>query len=1432
MAEIKNTFLKGKMNKDLDARLLPNGEYRDAQNLQISRSEGSTVGEFENILGDLAVASTGSSAVKIMGYFTDTTNNIIYYFASNFYSINSAIRAASTDICKIFSYNIDTNLNVELVSGYWLNFNNAFPIDSVNLVEELLFFTDNLNQPRKINISLANPDNLATPTYYFNEDQISVAKYYPYETILVFDRFNTRVDGPVNNSDIVVLDVAAENIQVGDIVNDWDRDFGTTIEITTLITVVEITANKTVRLSEAVTLPNSFEIQFTRPTMTNKSSLEVSNFTLVETYAVAGTTAGSDITIATSLLSNTPEIGMYVTCPSFPDGFASSSFGATPSNTGVINSVVISGTNTIITVDVANTLTTNTLPDILIGANPNYDSSWKGDPDYLKEEYVRFSYRLRFVDGEYSLMAPFTQIMFIPQQYGEFGKGTATQDEDMEEAYKSTIVAWMQNNVDNIVLRIPMPQTIQADQTLAATNTSTKLINNLHVQSVDILYKESNSLAVKVLDSINITSSTPFTSINFRDLINGNQSNYYYNYNYESSKPYRTLPQNQTVRVYDKVPVKALAQEIIGNRVVYGNYQDKHSSPLAINYSATIADKSVTYDNYDQFPNSSLKENRTYQVGVVLSDRYGRQSTVVLSTQDDVANAAGSSIYSPYKNFGNNNVFSWLGDALRVTFNEAIPVENPGPGEYNTISKPLGWFSYKIVVKQTEQDYYNVYLPGFVNGYPVTQNVEQDVTAFTILIGDNINKVPRDLSEVSGQQTQFNSSTRLFGRVNNPDINDKQVGTPVYPYTNHQVPYNQQYYPGIKSDFVRNIATTQDGEVQTSPFQPAKAAGPFSNADGKIPWGTTPGLQSLYNGDSNPYYAELSVGQRIVVTNNENSVLASRNRSNQLGAICTTAASAGVTAIITMQPFLTVSETEPTTSLLDIFWESSTSGNLNTLNANINAQYDGIVTTTDTSLTFVENLAAGGVIDAQFSFVDGSGTARTNLTSAVIQKIYINTNPVQTVDIRTFELRLNTGGTNAGTYGLYTGTVNTTGLDATFWYGTNSNEVNNYTIEFATEYTDPGGEVFNDTISTMNVLLKNFTPGTLSGTQCPITLTGTDAPSVNDTIIFNYLTGETVATVANYGKMDNGSVDASNIQSELTFAIDTQVDNNGAVNIFEFANTTDGILRVKSSSTMVTGQTYTIMVNVTDNNGDTSGTLPYTGITYGCSLQFTVGAQHINRAACAGIISQQANTGCGNYRQIWAFVNSLSETGNSGGFSATYPSTGIPTIFYGTSNLYTYYNVAAKYSSQIIGSTSNGGLNSGASLFIEPTLRFTPNTSNNPNGNVYYTIQHRPTSGASWSQAVYYQFSNNGATPTVGTGTVGTANFLTGSYFGSSAAVDYKTRYWFNVPGEYRVLTSYVQGQICSTSDSNKVRFFPEFGDGVYDPSITGVANNCSLGPA
>jgi hypothetical protein len=52
MAEIQNNFIKSKMNKDLDDRLVPSGEYRDALNIAISRSEGDDVGALETILGN------------------------------------------------------------------------------------------------------------------------------------------------------------------------------------------------------------------------------------------------------------------------------------------------------------------------------------------------------------------------------------------------------------------------------------------------------------------------------------------------------------------------------------------------------------------------------------------------------------------------------------------------------------------------------------------------------------------------------------------------------------------------------------------------------------------------------------------------------------------------------------------------------------------------------------------------------------------------------------------------------------------------------------------------------------------------------------------------------------------------------------------------------------------------------------------------------------------------------------------------------------------------------------------------------------------------------------------------------------------------------------------------------------------------------------
>lgn len=88
MAEVKNAFIQSKMNKDLDSRLVPNGEYRNAINAQISRSEGSDVGALENALGNSVQATfedgqSYSNNLTCIGYVTDETSNCIYVFLTD-----------------------------------------------------------------------------------------------------------------------------------------------------------------------------------------------------------------------------------------------------------------------------------------------------------------------------------------------------------------------------------------------------------------------------------------------------------------------------------------------------------------------------------------------------------------------------------------------------------------------------------------------------------------------------------------------------------------------------------------------------------------------------------------------------------------------------------------------------------------------------------------------------------------------------------------------------------------------------------------------------------------------------------------------------------------------------------------------------------------------------------------------------------------------------------------------------------------------------------------------------------------------------------------------------------------------------------------------------------------------------------------------------
>ena len=230
---------------------------------------------------------------------------------------------------------------------------------------------------------------------------------------------------------------------------------------------------------------------------------------------------------------------------------------------------------------------------------------------------------------------------------------------------------------------------------LVGTFTGVKYVVNL----TDTI--NANKAEIEKIQTVDLVNISSLSSTRWWDPVNGeNQVEKFYEYDYASNKPYKTLPNSQTVRVYDKVPLKALSQEIISNRIVYGNYIDKHTSPSSINFSALTDNKKPYNTSHIEYPYHNLKQDRTYQVGFILADRYGRQSDVILSAYDDVPGAQGSTVFLPYNTLSDqisNPILDWLGKTLSIRVDNAIGTETTGgqPGIWHATNNPYRYFRRK-----------------------------------------------------------------------------------------------------------------------------------------------------------------------------------------------------------------------------------------------------------------------------------------------------------------------------------------------------------------------------------------------------------------------------------------------------------------------------------------------------------------------------------------------------------------------------------------------------------------------------------------------------------------------------------------------------------------------------------------------------------------
>jgi hypothetical protein len=268
MPELKNLFVQGKMNKDLDERLVPQGEYRDALNVDVSYSEGSDVGALQNILGNTERIGglsfpTGATCI---GAARDTENDKIYWFGTS----SAADYIAELDPS-------DNSVDIILCdTGSILNFSTSNLITGVAVLDGVLYFTDNLNEPRQVDIEYwrgVTATDFTTSTNLSN-DRISLYKKGPLNAP-TFHTLTSSTRGGVGTLGNTI------EIKTIDVPNFSTTDVGTTGLTIEFDIVPNYEVDDIIILERNISIGNSEESTSVRVKLTTEITSKKFNFTLL-----------------------------------------------------------------------------------------------------------------------------------------------------------------------------------------------------------------------------------------------------------------------------------------------------------------------------------------------------------------------------------------------------------------------------------------------------------------------------------------------------------------------------------------------------------------------------------------------------------------------------------------------------------------------------------------------------------------------------------------------------------------------------------------------------------------------------------------------------------------------------------------------------------------------------------------------------------------------------------------------------------------------------------------------------------------------------------------------------------------------------------------------------------------------------------------------
>ena len=738
MAELKRNFNSAKMNKDMDERVLPSGQYRDALNVQIASSDGSNLGSLQTLLGNAVVSNEDilSAHSKCVGSVTVGEENNIYYFISRgggggsipdiqkdfIVRYNTILKTSEFIFVDIFSAKATVSAN-NTGGNQYLDINTGSNLWT-NGIRVGMLLTGDLNDPGSSTIASVFESNNAAVTdvvsqgsnvwriYYsgpttfkatsgdivrFKSDRVLQFQHHikvhninhlegmlfwtdgfsePRKIHIERSEAGTGGTGPLANWNL--LQTTAQNLS-GGLLNKYtfigqnNSNFHTRLckRRGELTSALEVCTNRVGSLPINARLDHQTVIKkgpnkplelcmFSQAPDRINDDEEVNPIFATTNLTAFGDIDGAfDVGTLMTLTFGTVidlRVGDTVLLIQADSNLSPSEF---PTDKAFVSVQVLDPLPNNATPP--NTLSVGPFNVVINSVSPDAGSSpenWLARVELEKPlfeyKFPRFSYRWRYQDGEYSTFAPWSCVAFIPG--------------DFDYMPKKGFNLGMTNRLRYLKLKNYFPEFAAFPE---------------DVVEIDLLYKEAGKAEVYTVKTVKPKHGSPTWSdykANYKD--RGT-------FEITSEMIHAIVPSNQLLRPWDNVPRSAKAQEISSNRLIYGNYLQNYTIDETLKLQVTSRQKPIVPDakltDYEE-PNLSVKSLRTYQVGVVWSDEYGRETPVMVPKQ-------GGSVTIPKKHC----IFA---NQLQAKILEDTVIPN--------------WVEYaSYYVKETSNEYYNLAMDRF-----------------------------------------------------------------------------------------------------------------------------------------------------------------------------------------------------------------------------------------------------------------------------------------------------------------------------------------------------------------------------------------------------------------------------------------------------------------------------------------------------------------------------------------------------------------------------------------------------------------------------------------------------------------------------------------------------------------------------------------------